>query len=124
MAYVDGFLLPVPKRKLRAHRRMSRRAGKIWREHGALRTAGKIPSTKGELPSVSVFLRQGEEIFHSYSTYARGLDPLLATHQLLDLTPFGRGEGWGGMPDLGQGMEWLRHHDKYDDVQSSSCCHA
>ena len=36
MAYVDGFVLPVPKRKLEAYRRMARLAGKIWREHGAL----------------------------------------------------------------------------------------
>lgn len=34
--YVDGFLLPVPKKKLEAYRKMSKRAGKIWREHGAL----------------------------------------------------------------------------------------
>ena len=34
--YVDGFVLPLPKRKLDAYRRMSRKAGKIWREHGAL----------------------------------------------------------------------------------------
>ena len=124
MAYVDGFLLPVPKRRLRAYRRMSQRAGKIWREHGALRAAGRIPSTKGEVPGVNVFLCQGDEIFHSYSTYARGLDPQLATDQLLGLTPFRRGEGRGGMRDLGQGMEWLRHHDRCDDVQSSSGCHA
>ena len=36
MAYVDGFLLTVPKRKLAAYRRLSRAAGKVWREHGAL----------------------------------------------------------------------------------------
>ncbi len=36
MAYVDGFVLPVPKKKLDAYRRVARRAGKIWREHGAL----------------------------------------------------------------------------------------
>jgi uncharacterized protein YbaA (DUF1428 family) len=36
MAYVDGFVLPVPKRKLAAYKRMSAKAGKIWREHGAL----------------------------------------------------------------------------------------
>ena len=35
-AYVDGFLLAVPKRKLAAYRQIARRAGKIWREHGAL----------------------------------------------------------------------------------------
>ncbi len=34
--YVDGFLLPVPKKKLDAYRRMSAKAGKVWREHGAL----------------------------------------------------------------------------------------
>jgi predicted dithiol-disulfide oxidoreductase (DUF899 family) len=90
----------------------------------ALQKAGKIPSTKGELPGISVFLREGDEIFHSYSTFARGLDPLLGTYQLLDLTPFGRGEGWGGMSDLGQGMGWLRHHDKYDEAHSPSRCHS
>lgn len=36
MAYVDGFLLAVPARKLAAYRRMSAKAGKVWREHGAL----------------------------------------------------------------------------------------
>ena len=36
MAYVDGFVVPVPKNKLDAYRRLSRKAGKVWREHGAL----------------------------------------------------------------------------------------
>ncbi|GMV91085.1 MAG: hypothetical protein AMXMBFR82_08630 [Candidatus Hydrogenedentota bacterium] len=36
MPYVDGFVLPVPKKKLDAYRRMSRMAGKVWKEHGAL----------------------------------------------------------------------------------------
>jgi uncharacterized protein YbaA (DUF1428 family) len=36
MPYVDGFVLPLPKRKLQAYRRMSQKAGKVWREHGAL----------------------------------------------------------------------------------------
>ena len=36
MAYIDGFLLPVPKKNLAAYQRLSRRAGKVWREHGAL----------------------------------------------------------------------------------------
>jgi uncharacterized protein YbaA (DUF1428 family) len=34
--YVDGFVLPVPKKNLAAYRRMSRKAGQVWREHGAL----------------------------------------------------------------------------------------
>ena len=36
MGYVDGFVLPVPKKNLRAYRRMAQKAGRIWREHGAL----------------------------------------------------------------------------------------
>jgi uncharacterized protein YbaA (DUF1428 family) len=36
MPYVDGFLLPVPRKNLQAYRRMSQKAGRIWREHGAL----------------------------------------------------------------------------------------
>ncbi len=36
MPYVDGFLLPVPKKNLRAYRRLAQKAGRIWREHGAL----------------------------------------------------------------------------------------
>lgn len=36
MAYVDGFVLPVPKKNLAAYRKIARQAGKIWREHGAL----------------------------------------------------------------------------------------
>ena len=36
MRYVDGYVLPVPRKKLQAYRRLARKAGKIWREHGAL----------------------------------------------------------------------------------------
>jgi uncharacterized protein YbaA (DUF1428 family) len=36
MAYVDGFVLPVPKKNVAAYRAMARKAGKIWKEHGAL----------------------------------------------------------------------------------------
>lgn len=113
-------------------------AGSIeWNYQSAveLRDAGKIPEAKGELPGLSVFLRDGEDIYHTYSTYARGLDILLATHHYLDMTPFGRGEGWDGMPDLtGEGLHWLRHHDRYQDNPlvelaprhgsvEESCCH-
>ena len=36
MSYVDGFVIPVPKKNLQAYRRIAQKAGKIWREHGAL----------------------------------------------------------------------------------------
>jgi predicted dithiol-disulfide oxidoreductase (DUF899 family) len=61
-----------------------------------------------EKPGASVFLRDGDDVFHTYSTYARGLDHLIATYSYLDLTPVGRNE-----QDQKYGMEWVRHHDKY-----------
>ena len=36
MVYVDGFIVPVPKKKVQAYRRLAQKAGKVWREHGAL----------------------------------------------------------------------------------------
>jgi predicted dithiol-disulfide oxidoreductase (DUF899 family) len=73
------------------------------------------PSTiSGEMPGVSVFLRDGDTVYHTYTAYARGTDQLSSFYNLLDLTPFGRQEGWGGTPDLdGLGDTWLRHHDRY-----------
>jgi predicted dithiol-disulfide oxidoreductase (DUF899 family) len=86
-----------------------------YRNKRELEQLGQSYFVQGELPGLSVFLRDGERVFHTYSSYARGLDQLLNTHNLLDLTPFGRGEGWGGMPDLdGKGLDWLRYHDRYD----------
>jgi predicted dithiol-disulfide oxidoreductase (DUF899 family) len=43
--------------------------------------------TKGEGPGLSVFFKEGETIYHTYSTYARGLDGFLVTHRLLDVSP-------------------------------------
>jgi predicted dithiol-disulfide oxidoreductase (DUF899 family) len=63
---------------------------------------------KGEREGLSVFVRDGERVFHTYSTYQRGLDPLLETYNLLDLTPRGRHEG-------GRPMAWVRYHDQYED---------
>jgi predicted dithiol-disulfide oxidoreductase (DUF899 family) len=60
----------------------------------------------GEREGLSVFLRDGKRLFHTYSTYQRGLDLLLNTYNFLDLTPLGRQEEEGI-------MRWLRHHDKY-----------
>ena len=50
----------------------------------------------GETPGLSVFLRGGDRIFHTYSTYARGLEAVIGTYSYLDLTPLGRGEEGGG----------------------------
>jgi predicted dithiol-disulfide oxidoreductase (DUF899 family) len=61
---------------------------------------------EGEREGLSVFLRDGARLFHTYSTYQRGLDPFLNTYNFLDLTPLGRQEEDGI-------MTWLRHHDRY-----------
>ena len=68
-----------------------------------------------ELPGMSVFAKDEDgNVFHTYSTYARGLDIFLNTYNLLDLVPKGRDEA--GM----QGMQWLRHHDRYGDAASGN----
>jgi predicted dithiol-disulfide oxidoreductase (DUF899 family) len=67
-----------------------------------------------------IFLHDGDRVFHTYSTYGRGMDMVLTTYHYLDLTPFGRGEGWDGMPDLDQtGMFWTKHHDKYVEEKTA-----
>jgi predicted dithiol-disulfide oxidoreductase (DUF899 family) len=63
-----------------------------------------------EAPGLSVFYKdENGDIFHTYSTYGRGLDILLGTYNFLDLTPKGRDED--GLPYT---MAWIRHHDRYD----------
>ncbi|MDJ0767613.1 MAG: DUF899 domain-containing protein [Ilumatobacter sp.] len=64
----------------------------------------------GELPGLSVFVREGDDVFHTYSAYARGLDVFNSAYQLLDMTPKGRDED-----DLPWSMAWLRRHDQYED---------
>jgi predicted dithiol-disulfide oxidoreductase (DUF899 family) len=62
-----------------------------------------------ELPGISVFFREADTVFHTYSTYARGLDMLNGAYHFLDLTPLGRDEG--GLP---WPMAWVRRHDRYE----------
>jgi predicted dithiol-disulfide oxidoreductase (DUF899 family) len=61
-----------------------------------------------EQPGISVFYKDANgHIFHTYSSYARGLDLLVGAYNFLDLTPLGRREG------KGEGMDWVRRHDEY-----------
>ncbi len=73
MHYVDGFVLPIPKRKLAAYRRMARLAGKIWREHGALQYFECIADDvkPGKITSFpqAVKLKKGETVFFSFVIY-------------------------------------------------------
>jgi uncharacterized protein YbaA (DUF1428 family) len=71
--YVDGFVVPVPKKKLAAYRAMARKAGKIWREHGALEFKECVADDvkRGKLTSFpqAVKLKPGETVFFSYIVF-------------------------------------------------------
>jgi predicted dithiol-disulfide oxidoreductase (DUF899 family) len=62
-----------------------------------------------EAPGISVFLKDGDKLYHTYSTYERGLDMLNVAYHYMDLVPKGRDEGDGGVG------EWLHRHDEYPD---------
>lgn len=72
---------------------------------------GSGPAHAEDLPGLSVFARNSAgEIFHTYSTYSRGLDALINAYNLIDLTPKGRDE------DPEAHMNWVRHHDRYESA--------
>jgi predicted dithiol-disulfide oxidoreductase (DUF899 family) len=79
-----------------------------------------------EGPGASVFYKdETGSVFHTYSTYGRGLDIFLGAYNFLDMAPKGRNED-------GRGMSWVRHHDRYPventidaaahHVEGASCC--
>jgi len=60
---------------------------------------------------ISAFVRDERgAVFHTYSSYARGVDMINVAYQLLDLAPKGRAEEWFEAP-----QDWVRHHDRYAD---------
>jgi predicted dithiol-disulfide oxidoreductase (DUF899 family) len=64
-----------------------------------------------EAPGLSVFVRGADgSVYHTYSTYSRGLDSLIGTYTVLDLVPKGRNED----PDAP--MNWVRYHDRYEQT--------
>ncbi|NOT00954.1 MAG: DUF1428 domain-containing protein [Phycisphaerales bacterium] len=73
MPYVDGFVLPVPKKNMAAYGRMARKAGKIWREHGALEyreCVGDDLDMKWGIPFTRIVkLKPGETIVFSWIVY-------------------------------------------------------
>ena len=83
----------------------------------------------GEQFGLSVFLRDGDSVYHTYSAYARGVDLLNGTYNYLDLTPLGRQEDWEDSPDgwpQTPTYGWLRHHDRYGERpgDADGCCHS
>ena len=67
------------------------------------------PWAISEAPGISVFLKDGDRIYHTYSTYARGLDMLNVAYHYMDLVPKGRDEGDDGA------ATWVRRRDEYPD---------
>jgi uncharacterized protein YbaA (DUF1428 family) len=110
--YVDGFVLPVPKKNLNAYRRIAQLAGRVWREHGALEYVESVaddvkPGKRTSFPQ-SVKLKPGETVFFSWIVYksrahrdrvnAKAMkDPRLAKMMNPKAMPFdGKRMFWGG----------------------------
>jgi predicted dithiol-disulfide oxidoreductase (DUF899 family) len=102
----------------------------IAQRKGYYNYATTAPGISEEAPGISVFYKHAAgDTFHTYSSYARGLDMLVGAYHYLDLVPKGRDEDALAFP-----MAWVRHHDRYSDdsvdVQtptsspqgSDSCC--
>jgi uncharacterized protein YbaA (DUF1428 family) len=117
--YVDGFVLPVPKKKLAAYRRMARTAGKVWRDHGALAfrecVADDVKVGKWTSFPRSVKLKPGETVVFSWIIYKSRAhrdrinakvmkDPRLAKMMDPKAMPFdGKRMIWGGFTTLVEG---------------------
>ena len=119
MSYVDGYVLPVPKKNLRAYARMAQKAGKIWREHGAIEfrecVADDVKPGKYTSFPQSVKLKPGETVIFSWivfksrphrdSVNAKVMkDPRLAEMMDPKALPFdGKRMFWGGFKTLVEG---------------------
>lgn len=82
-----------------------------YMDEATLRELGQEHFVSNEGHGASVFLREGDQVFHTYSSYGRGLEPLLITYHYLDLTPLGRQRH----------VSQFRHHDRYDGASGHSC---
>jgi uncharacterized protein YbaA (DUF1428 family) len=116
MAYVDGIVVPVPKKKLAAYRAMARRSGKVWREHGALEykecVADDVKPGKHTSFPQSVKLKPGETVVFAYIVYKsraqrdRVMAKVMKDKRLADMMdpknlPFdGKRMFWGGFKVL------------------------
>ena len=116
MRYVDGYVVPVPKKNLKAYRAMAQKAGKVWRDHGALEYIESVaddvkPGKRTSFPR-SVKLKRGETVVFAYVVYKSRAhrdrvnakvmkDPRLAPMMDLKKLPFdGKRMFWGGFKVL------------------------
>jgi uncharacterized protein YbaA (DUF1428 family) len=114
MYYIDGFVVPVPRKNLATYRRMATEAGKVWREHGALEyhecVADDVKPGKETSFPQSVKLKPGETVIFSWIVYrsraerdranAKAMkDPRLA--HMMKTMPFdGKRMFWGGFKEM------------------------
>ena len=119
MRYVDGYVVPVPKKKLAAYRRMAQKAGKVWRDHGALEyreCVGEDLKVKwGALFPRVVRVKPGETVVFAYIVYKSRAerdrinakvmkDPRLADMMDPKAMPFdGKRMFWGGFKVMVEG---------------------
>jgi predicted dithiol-disulfide oxidoreductase (DUF899 family) len=82
--------------------------------HHATASGIDVAGYLSEGHAVSVFAREGDNIFYCYSSYTRGTEFLMGYYAILDRTPKGRNEG--------PTRTWLRRHDEYDKGASKDCC--
>ena len=110
--YVDGFVLPVPKKNIKAYKKMAKLAAKVWLDHGAIDyvecMADDVKSGKITSFPQSVKLKKGEVVFFSWATYKSKTDrdrimkkvmkdPRLSSFMDPDNMPFdGMRMFWGG----------------------------
>lgn len=116
MRYVDGYVVPVPRKNVAAYRRMARKAGKVWRDHGALEyiecVADDVKPGKHTSFPQSVKLKPGETVVFAYIVYKSRAhrdrvnakvmkDPRLANMMDPKAMPFdGKRMFWGGFKTL------------------------
>jgi len=116
MRYVDGYVLPVPKKNVAAYRRMAQKAGKVWRDHGALEyiecVADDVKPGKHTSFPQSVKLKVGETVVFSWIVFKSRAhrdrvnakvmkDPRLANMMDPKALPFdGKRMFWGGFKTL------------------------
>jgi uncharacterized protein YbaA (DUF1428 family) len=111
MPYVDGFIVPVPKRNIEAYRRMASKAGKVWRDHGALEfrecVGDDLKVKMGISFSRGARLKPGETVMFSWIVYKSRAhrdrvnakvmkDPRLASMMDPKATPFDVKRMWYG----------------------------
>lgn len=78
------------------------------------------PFPQEEAPGISAFCRdEAGQVFHTYSTFGRGVEAMMGSYRLIDLTPAGRDEAGLSYP-----MAWVRHHDRYESAAPApaACC--